>query len=68
MPITYMVHPEHGAMHAYDSGEVKRLEGHGWKVAKEPTAAELQALKAPKVVEEEVDEPVPKKRGPKPKE
>lgn len=29
---TRMVHPLHGATHAYDAGEIARLEGLGWSV------------------------------------
>lgn len=35
-----MVHPQHGATHAYDSGEVAKLKGFGWQVE---TSEELQA-------------------------
>lgn len=42
----YMTHPEHGAHHASDRGEVEKLEKAGWVKAKEPTAAEIRALKA----------------------
>lgn len=42
----YMTHPQHGAMHAYDADEIARLEKAGWKQTKEPTAAEVNALKA----------------------
>lgn len=27
---TRMTHPEHGATHAYDKGEIERLEKLGW--------------------------------------
>jgi hypothetical protein len=27
-----MIHPEHGATHAYDTGEIERLKGLGWAV------------------------------------
>lgn len=30
MSIVRMIHPQHGAMHAYDTGEVARLRGFGW--------------------------------------
>jgi hypothetical protein len=36
MAATLMTHPQHGAMHAYDSGEIARLKGFGWSVADEP--------------------------------
>jgi hypothetical protein len=35
MAATLMTHPQHGAMHAYDSGEIARLKGFGWSVADE---------------------------------
>lgn len=41
----YMTHPKHGAMHAYDDGEIERLEKSGWKKAEMPTAEELHELK-----------------------
>lgn len=27
-----MIHPQHGATHVYDHGEVARLEKYGWAV------------------------------------
>lgn len=40
--IVRMVHPVHGATHAYDQGEVDRLKKLGWDVEKPaiPTAAD----------------------------
>ena len=29
---TLMVHPLHGAMHAYSNSEIERLKGLGWSV------------------------------------
>jgi hypothetical protein len=48
---TRMQHPEHGWTHAYDEGEVARLEKLGWSVEKPPV----------------VEPPQKKKPGPKPK-
>lgn len=31
---TRMTHPQHGATHAYDKGEIERLEKLGWSVEK----------------------------------
>jgi hypothetical protein len=44
MPAIRMIHPEHGAMHAYDDAEQKRLERDGWKV--EGAKVELEVVKA----------------------
>lgn len=27
-----MIHDDHGATHAYDKGEIERLQGYGWKI------------------------------------
>lgn len=37
---TRMVHPLHGATHAYDTGEVDRLKGLGWSVEGEKPAGD----------------------------
>jgi hypothetical protein len=50
-----MVHPLHGATHAYDTGEIERLKKLGWDV-------EVPKVEAPKIIQEER-----KKPGPKPK-
>lgn len=34
---TRMVHPLHGATHAYDNGEIERLKGFGWAVEVPPS-------------------------------
>lgn len=63
---TRMVHPQHGATHAYDKGEIERLEKLGWSVE-----GAAQAIQWP--TNEEVAErlaaiaPARKKPGPKPK-
>jgi hypothetical protein len=59
---TRMTHPENGAMHAYDSGEIARLEKLGWSVEK---PAEVKEPVVAQVVVEVVAER--KKPGPKPK-
>lgn len=42
---TRMVHPLHGATHAYDNGEIERLKGFGWAVEGVTVpAAVLEAL------------------------
>lgn len=33
---TRMIHPEHGATHAYDNSEIERLKGFGWAVEVPP--------------------------------
>jgi hypothetical protein len=51
---TRMIHQLHGAMYAYDTGEVERLVKLGWSAEGAPQAkTEAQALepKAPFVVE-----------------
>lgn len=35
---TRMIHPQHGAMHAYDRGEIERLKSLGWSIEGEQTA------------------------------
>lgn len=59
---TRMFHPLNGWTHAYDKGEVERLEKHGWAVEDlsipgEQVAAVVAAVEAPQK----------KKPGPKPK-
>jgi hypothetical protein len=39
MAATRMTHPQHGATHAYDSGEIARLKGFGWSVGRSPRGA-----------------------------
>jgi hypothetical protein len=70
---TRMTHPLHGATHAYDTGEITRLEGYGWSVEK-PAAIDFA-----KEIKENYEEykvefkpvvlvaPERKKPGPKPK-
>jgi hypothetical protein len=36
-----MVHPLHGATHAYDNSEIERLKGLGWSVEEPKTAQSL---------------------------
>jgi hypothetical protein len=50
-----MVHPEHGAMHAYDTGEVERLKGYGWHAEEQAPAAKVKPVK---VEPEKEPEPV----------
>lgn len=38
MAATRMTHPQHGATHAYDSGEIAKLKGFGWSVEGEAPA------------------------------
>ena len=33
---TRMIHPQHGATHAYDNSEIARLKNLGWSVEAEP--------------------------------
>jgi len=54
---TRMIHPQHGATHAYDGGEIERLTRLGWTAESAPTTSP-----APKT-----QEPERKKPGPKPK-
>lgn len=37
---TRMVHPLHGATHAYDNSEIERLKGFGWAVDGEKPAGD----------------------------
>jgi hypothetical protein len=39
--IVRMVHPKHGAMHAYDQTEVKRLQGYGWVIEEKPVVVDI---------------------------
>lgn len=48
---TRMVHPTHGATHAYGAADVDRLKGLGW-------AVEAQAIKAP-VINGDANAPSP---------
>jgi hypothetical protein len=50
---TRMIHPKHGATHAYDVTEIQRLQADGWSV-------EVPEVKAP----EPAPEPEPEKRKP----
>lgn len=54
--IELMSHPLHGRMHAYDLGEIARLEALGWSVEK-PVLISLPV----------VDEPPKRKPGRPPK-
>jgi hypothetical protein len=36
-----MIHPEHGAMHAYDTGEIERLQKLGWSIEGEKSQGEV---------------------------
>lgn len=76
--IVRMVHPEHGATHVYDQGEMARLQGLGWSVEGEPRCKPSTFTehidttgKEPATVISVVDDPaqIParKKPGPKPK-
>jgi hypothetical protein len=38
MPATRMIHPDHGATHAYDEGEIAKLKAVGWSVEGEAVA------------------------------
>lgn len=48
-----MTHPLHGATHAYDHGDIRRLQGYGWTIAEvkapepvvEPVAVEEAEVK-----------------------
>lgn len=42
-----MVHPLHGATHAYDQGEVERLKGYGWQPEEAPELVKLPVLEEP---------------------
>ena len=46
---TRMTHPQHGATHAYDTGEIKRLEALGWSVEKPKEEPEKRKPGRPKV-------------------
>lgn len=70
---TRMVHPLHGATHAYDNSEIERLKGFGWAVE---VPAVNRLMTTPEVLEslapvvEHIREQVAherKKPGPKPK-
>lgn len=66
---TRMVHPLHGATHAYDVNEIERLKGWGWSV-EVPAAPVAEEVLIPVLgVAEGRDEQTVtrKKPGPKPK-
>lgn len=68
---TRMIHPEHGATHAYGAGEVERLESLGWAVEGEPCIAKFEsvtsnAYPAPDVVQFYADPGQPKRKPGRP--
>ena len=58
---TRMVHPEHGAMHAYGKGEVDRLEAIGWSVEDAQSPAVVTAE------DKQAEATAPRRRGRPPK-
>lgn len=70
---TRMVHPQHGATHAYDTGEIQRLEKLGWSVEKPAVMGSFSAharggYPVPDVVQFYEAPPIERKKpGPKPK-
>lgn len=44
---TRMVHPEHGATHAYDKGDLERLEKLGWSVETMAHQEQVQQAQVP---------------------
>ena len=71
---TRMIHPAHGAMHAYDTGEIARLQGLGWSVEKpaEPGAVKFHdaappVVGVPGLLAKQAPVPERKKPGRKPK-
>ena len=60
-----MTHPQHGATHAYDTGEVNKLKGWGWSVEEEKKPAAVTVTASPVVpaVVETVTTPEKKKPG-----
>jgi hypothetical protein len=57
---TRMIHPEHGAMHAYDAGEIERLQKLGWAVEIPVVATVTQSVvvtyNAPPTIAEKLEE------------
>ena len=66
---TRMIHPLHGATHAYDAGEIAKLQGWGWAVELPPPdepddpAIEPAIVPVVRKVVEVVDEPEKRKPG-----
>lgn len=68
--IVRMVHPEHGAMHVYDAGELERVRKFGWVPEDEAAQNMAAAQTLPAAVAEPeivplpvVDEPPRRKPG-----
>lgn len=61
-----MVHPDHGATHAYDTSQVAQLRVHGWKPEGEDDG-HLELLKEPLATEFPGDNPKPVKKGGRPR-